>query len=380
MTATTHDRRAALDGLLPTFAERAAAHDAEDTFVARNIEDLKHAGFYSAMVPAELGGGGFGHGEMVRALSTLARACPATALVASMHQHLVAASVWNARRGRPGEALLRRVASEDLALVSTGATDWLSSSGELVPVDGGYEFTARKGFSSGCQSGDLVLTSGRLGAEVLHFSLPLTTNGVRIDEDWRSLGMRGTGSHSILFEGAFVPEAAIGLRRPAGEWHPAWAVILTVALPLIMAAYVGVALEAEDIAVDAARRRGGSDLLASELGGVALARTSATTALDALVANANEFDFEPDVGRADTALRNKTLCARAVRDTVEAAFAVAGGRAFYRGGAGLERLLRDSFGAGLHPLPEARQRLFTGRLALGMDPVGDRAQAGGAAG
>jgi hypothetical protein len=35
-----------------------------------------------------------------------------------------------------------------------------------------------------------------------------------------------------------------------------------------------------------------------------------------------------------------------------------------------ERLLRDVHGAQFHPLPEKRQHLFTGKLALGQDPIG----------
>jgi alkylation response protein AidB-like acyl-CoA dehydrogenase len=48
---------------------------------------------------------------------------------------------------------------------------------------------------------------------------------------------------------------------------------------------------------------------------------------------------------------------------------VVGGGAFFRS-LGLERLLRDVHGALFHPLQEKRQHLFTGRLALGLDPVG----------
>jgi acyl-CoA dehydrogenase len=55
------------------------------------------------------------------------------------------------------------------------------------------------------------------------------------------MGMRGTGSHTVVLEDVFVPEASVALRRPCGEYHPVWNVILTVAMPLICAAYVGLA-------------------------------------------------------------------------------------------------------------------------------------------
>jgi hypothetical protein len=50
---------------------------------------------------------------------------------------------------------------------------------------------------------------------------------------------------------------------------------------------------------------------------------------------------------------------------------VGGGQAFAVGG-GIEHLLRDVHGATYHPLPPAAQQLFTGRVALGLDPVGGR--------
>ena len=47
---------------------------------------------------------------------------------------------------------------------------------------------------------------------------------------------------------------------------------------------------------------------------------------------------------------------------------VAGGASFYRI-LGLERLLRDVQAGLYHPYQEKRQHLFTGRMALGLDPV-----------
>ena len=68
-----------------------------------------------------------------------------------------------------------------------------------------------------------------------------------------------------------------------------------------------------------------------------------------------------------TTLATPTTAARAVILTVEKAMEVVGG-AFFRS-LGLERLWRDVQGALYHPLHEKRQHLFTGPLALGLDPV-----------
>ena len=75
------------------------------------------------------------------------------------------------------------------------------------------------------------------------------------------------------------------------------------------------------------------------------------------------------VAQDDAVLIRKTVAANACIQTVENAFEVVGGGAFFRS-VGLERLLRDVHGAQFHPLQEKRQHLFTGRVALGLDPVG----------
>jgi len=54
--------------------------------------------------------------------------------------------------------------------------------------------------------------------------------------------------------------------------------------------------------------------------------------------------------------------------TVRKAMEIAGGAGFFRA-CPLERMLRDILAAPYHPLPEKRQHLFTGRIALGRDPI-----------
>ena len=246
MTAAAQHWKEAVAELGSVFAERAAAYDGADTFVAENYADMRARKLFSALVPQELGGGGLAYSEVCALIRGFGRACGSTALAFSMHQHLVATALWNYRHGKPGEALLRAVAQGERVLVSTGATDWLSSSGVLERCEGGYRLTAKKPFASGCVAGDLLVTSGQYqdpvaGCQLLHFSVSMAAQGVQIDPVWETMGMRGTGSHTVVLQNVFVPEQAITLRRPCGEYHPVWDVILTVALPLTSAVYVGIA-------------------------------------------------------------------------------------------------------------------------------------------
>jgi alkylation response protein AidB-like acyl-CoA dehydrogenase len=84
----------------------------------------------------------------------------------------------------------------------------------------------------------------------------------------------------------------------------------------------------------------------------------------------NDFQFEPTMDLADAVLIRKTILARSALEVAEKALETAGGSGFFRS-VGLERLLRDVHAAQFHPLAEKKQHLFTGRLALGLDPVAD---------
>jgi alkylation response protein AidB-like acyl-CoA dehydrogenase len=123
----------------PRFAARAAAHDAHDSFVADNYAELRERRVFSAGVPTELGGGGASHRELCDVLRTLAHSCSSTALALAMHTHPLATAVWRWRHeAAPVESFLRRVAAEELVLVTSGGSDFLAGSGTAEKVEGGY--------------------------------------------------------------------------------------------------------------------------------------------------------------------------------------------------------------------------------------------------
>jgi alkylation response protein AidB-like acyl-CoA dehydrogenase len=365
--------QAIADNLGPVFAERSGQLEQSDTFVAENYQDLKRNKVFSALVPREYGGGGASHMEMCDFVRSLARHCPSTALCLSMHQHLVSAAVANDKAGRPGRPLLDKVAGSETILISTGANDWLESNGRAEKVEGGFSVTAVKPFASGSPAGQLLVTSAayddaELGPQVIHFPCPLSSDGIVFMDDWKTMGMRATGSQTLKLENVFVPDAAIALRRPRGGFHPAFSVILTVALPLIMSAYTGVAEAAAAIARTRTTSRANDPVIALLVGEMETLLTTAQIAHQDMMRLANNFDFEPTVEIASQMLTRKTICAKHVMATCEKALEATGGSGFFRK-LGLERFLRDSHGAQSHPLPEKRQQMFTGRHALGLDPV-----------
>jgi alkylation response protein AidB-like acyl-CoA dehydrogenase len=343
-----------------------------DDFVASNYDELRGSPLLAAGVPQELGGEGMELAELSEMLKTMARSGSSTALAFSMHTHIVALAAWRWRNQKaPTGPLLERVARERVVLISTGGGDWLDSSGEAAPADGGYRINARKAFCSGVPAGDLLVTSsvvrGRsehTAPEVIHFAVPLKAPGVRIEPTWETLGMRNTGSHDVVLEGAFVPESAITLRRPQGKWHPLFDMLCMIALPLVYSVYVGVAQAARERALEMVRRRKADDALLQNIGEMenqlALAQLAHADWIACAAAG------KPGREATSRSMTCRTLVARGVLGTVEAAMSAAGGAAFFRRH-GLERLFRDAQGARFHPLQEGPQRALTARAALGLE-------------
>jgi alkylation response protein AidB-like acyl-CoA dehydrogenase len=354
------DLKSLVQELGPRIAEGAAERDEAGSFVSENYAILKEHKVFSALVPSEFGGGGARHSEMCAFVRGLAHYCPSTALSVSMHQHLVAAAVVNYRNGRPGQKLLERVAGDESVLVSTTAKDWLESSGNAEKVDGGFRVSARKPFASGAPGGDVMVTSApyedpKEGWQILHFAAPFTADEVSIGNDWDTLGMRATGSHTVI-------------RRPRGEYHMAFNTVLTVALPLIMSVYAGLAESAAEIACSQAVKNEGDPAAPFFLGELTNLLTTTQLAVDDMVRIANDYDFEPAIETADAILVRKTIAAKSMLATVEKALEISRGAGFYRRFK-LERLLRDAHAAQFHPMQEKPQHHFTGRLALGLDPI-----------
>ncbi len=356
--------------LIPALFAAAPDHDAADRFVGDNYLLLKQAGLVEAGVPTELGGGGADVRALAAMLRTLAHGCPATALAFSMHTHQVAVPAWRWRHQKVAamEPLLKRVAAERIILLSSGGSDWLPGSGTAEKVEDGYRITARKAFASGAPLGDLLMTAAVLkepeGDSVLHFGVNMKAPEVKVGDNWRALGMRGTGSHDIVIEGLFIPDAGVALKRKAGEWHPLFHVIATTAFPLVYAVYLGVAEAARNQALAIAKRRLPTEDLVSLAGRMENALCAARLAHEHMLAAVERN--APSAASVNDVMTGKALVAENAIRTVELAMELAGGAAFQRG-AGLERYFRDIQGARYHPLQAGPQARYAGAMALGMD-------------
>ncbi|MBN2623950.1 MAG: acyl-CoA/acyl-ACP dehydrogenase [Acidimicrobiales bacterium] len=364
-------------------AQHASDHDRDATFVTEAYAAMRANGYLALAVPAELGGHGATMRQIAYAQAELARHDGATALAAAMHQYLTALQAFRHRSGAPdAAAVLRRVAGEGLVIATSGGSDWLWPTATARPTADGdaYLVNGRKTFCSQSPEATVVATSAVVGDaddpgdgdEVIHFSVPLAAEGVRVEETWDTLGMRGTASHDLVLDNVVVPADKVAGRRPYGELGvPLLAAALHFA-PVVGATYYGIAAGARDVAVEAvgAGSRGQRPL--TELPRV----HRQVGAMDATLRSAwwalmGALDEMGDDYGADPALLATVMLAKrqAVTDAiavVDAAMDLVGGRSFFRRSP-LERAHRDVRAGTFHPFTPEITLSYAGKVALG-DP------------
>ncbi|GAA1995778.1 acyl-CoA dehydrogenase family protein [Microbacterium pumilum] len=365
---STFDDRANEIG--PVLAVNAHRHDRDGTFVSEAYDALRDAGLLKAAVPLELGGDGATIRELAGLQRTLGHYCGATALASAMHQHVTCFTAWRYRRGMPGaEATLRRIADEQIVLVSTGGGDFTHPAGEAIAVDGGYRVSGRKRFVSQSTGGTVMSTMFPFsdpdrGMRVLNMAVPLAAEGVSVADNWDVLGMRGTASDDVVLTDVFVPQERVLADRPYGVIDPPLQVIASIGFSIISGAYLGVAEAAYAEALKAAARHPDDPSAQRTIGLMRNKLRVASWALDGALTILGD-DPTPSYEGFLAVMAAKAEVARAGVEVCDLAMQVAGGGAFFKGSI-IERCYRDIRAAAFHPLTPEATLLAAGKDALGV--------------
>ncbi|WP_165070035.1 acyl-CoA dehydrogenase family protein [Marisediminicola senii] len=361
------------DALLARIHDRAPGYDRENAFFAEDLDELRAAGYLTALVPESFGGAGLTLAQVVREQARLAAAAPATALAIGMH--LIWTGVAKALLDRGDDSLafvLREAAEGELFAfaISEPANDLMlfGSTTDAAPLpDGSYAFTGTKIFTSlspaWTRLGTLGLDATSVDApKLVHAVIARETPGAastRISSlgDWNTLGMRATQSHTTRLDGA-VADAARVYRRldPGPSADPLIFGIFANFEILVAAVYAGIGDRALALGVDAAASRTSArtGLSRDQDPDVRHRLADAALAMDALWPQIDTLarDVDERVDHGTHWFRRlvgvKVNATRTARLVVDQAIAVAGGASFSREHE-LSRLYRDVLAGGFHP-------------------------------
>ena len=377
--------------LAARFAAVGPVVDRENRFASELVPEFRASGLAGLTVPRRFGGLGADIATFTRCVQTLAEGDPACALAFNMHMAVVGffRGMWSeadqaryfgpvAREGK----LLDGAYSETRAGV-IGLADTLAR-----PVEGGFRITGRKTWGTLALAADfhtfnatLTGTDGQLPEDLATrtageamFVCSADTPGVRIEHTWDAMGMRGTGTETVVFEDAFVPASAlVAPSFRAGlfdnlEWQ-------TLSFASV---YLGLARRALRETVEILRTKslgavpGASDVRLRDqqrvqlgLGEMRLLVESAASLIETTANQLNEGRGtwrDPEERLAVLEMPKVLATENAIR-VVDLGMRLVGGGSFRRGHI-LERLYRDVRSGPFHPLTTDQAMELLGRRAL----------------
>jgi alkylation response protein AidB-like acyl-CoA dehydrogenase len=190
-------------------AANAAATEERGTPTAESLAAAHQVGAFALTTPARFGGLEAADRTMVRVFVELAAGCPSTSWLAAVSA--TAKSVFT--DWMTPEAQQAFYADPHVRLCGTARP-----TGQARAVPGGTRLSGRWAYASGCLDAPWAMVgAGLLGGEEPrpHFVL-LPTAELTIEHTWDGVaGMRGTGSHTLVAEDVFVPDA-FALAPPTG--------------------------------------------------------------------------------------------------------------------------------------------------------------------
>ncbi|MEQ6889155.1 acyl-CoA dehydrogenase family protein [Halomonas sp. CS7] len=201
MTVEAVELLKAARALVPRLAERAREAEEQGLVPRETIREMQEAGLFRVLQPRRWGGFELDPRVFYRIQMTLAEGCMSTAWIYGV------IGVHNWQLPLFPEQAQQEVWSEDSATLI--ASTYMPV-GKAEPVEGGYRFSGRWGFSSGVEHCEWILLGGLLpklggSGELEHTTFLLPRADFEIVENWDVHGLRATGSHDIVVEDAFVP-------------------------------------------------------------------------------------------------------------------------------------------------------------------------------
>ncbi|MEM9608200.1 MAG: acyl-CoA dehydrogenase family protein [Actinomycetota bacterium] len=342
---------------------------------------IRDAGLFGMCVPRRYGGGEATAREVVDTISTVARADGAAGWC------VMIAATTGLLAGTLGERWAEEIYGADPRVVTGGVTAPL---GRAERVDGGWQVTGRWPYGSGSQHSDwlvggtLLPTEGDGRPDVHLMFFPADEVTIHTDT-WRTSGLRGTGSHDISVDGAFVPDGRsvrLGSRPTADGALYAFSTFGLLSLG-VASVSLGIARRALDELIDLAgaktptgsrRTLAKREVVQAQVGMAEATWRSAVDYVHAAVERAWEVAERGERISRDLRLDLRLAASNATRrsaEVVDQCWNVAGASAVYEDSV-LQRCFRDVHVTTQHIMVAPPTFELAGRIQLGLiddDPV-----------
>lgn len=186
--------------MVPRLKERVAKAEADRKVPDETVREMKEAGFFRVLQPKLYGGYEMDPQVFYDVLMTIAEGCMSTAWIYGV----IGVHNWQMALFDPRAAAEVWGQDTDVLIAST-----YMPKGQVKPVEGGFRFSGRWGFSSGIAHCEWVLLGGLIfnpGQPPEYRTFLLPRSDFKVIDTWHTMGLKGTGSNDIVVEDAFVPE------------------------------------------------------------------------------------------------------------------------------------------------------------------------------
>ena len=182
-----------------TLQSEVAACDEERALTDTTVEAMQGAGLFRVLAPKRVGGDEMGFAAMTRCAREIAAASnPAVwvFLVSTAHDWIL---------GSFSEAAQDDVHGDGPDHVFPGS---LANTGEMIETEGGFRLTGHFPWASGAKHGKWFMLGTRHkrgDGRMVPYHTVVPREDLSVDDNWYPIGLRGTGSVTMVADDVFVP-------------------------------------------------------------------------------------------------------------------------------------------------------------------------------
>jgi 3-hydroxy-9,10-secoandrosta-1,3,5(10)-triene-9,17-dione monooxygenase len=186
--------------LIPDLRERAAQAEQDCKVPDETVQAFHEAGLFRVLQPRRYGGFEMDPEVFYSVQMTLAEGCMSSAWIYGV----IAVHNWQLALFDP-QAQADVWGNDSRTLISSS----YQPKAKVTPVEGGYRISGRWGFSSGVDHCDWAFLGGLVpsqdGGAPEYRTFLVPRSDFKVLRVWDTMGLRGTGSHDVEVEDAFVP-------------------------------------------------------------------------------------------------------------------------------------------------------------------------------